>query len=178
MNSNPYQAYGGTSIWPGEAHPSFAGPQYPGGMPQGGGGMGMGTPQSWGGGGGTWSSTGNSQLDLLRSLAGQDAFAGIHGARLAAMNSAPNDPSQAAYGGLSALLGGQTNMAHGLNQAAGSYMQQQQANQWQEHMARLMSQLQMDQWRQMQPSAWQTIAGIGGQVAGNAAGGWLGHHGW
>ena len=146
------------SMWPGEQHSSYAQPAagYQSMQPQGG--QGQQGYQGYSVG-----SSGNAMLDMIQNQTMSNAMGANVGARRSAQNSAP---WAAGTAGLNSLIGGQGIAAHSINQGAMGYLQQQQAQQWQEHMARLQSQLQMDQWKQMQPSWGQQLAGIGGQALG------------
>jgi hypothetical protein len=149
------------SFWPGELHSSYQQPaagvqsfqprsQHPGYSPN---------------------PTGSSTLDMIQNMAMSNAMGANVGARRSAQNSAGMDPSMAAFAGLNSLIGGQGNAAHNINQGAFGYLQQQQAQQWQEHMARLQAQLQMDNWKQQQPGWGQQLLGMAGTLGGAYLGG-------
>ncbi len=117
-------------------------------------------------------SSGDAMFDYIRNQAMAGAGARIGGARLAAMDSyGNNDPSLAAYGGLNALLSGQGDAARGVNAGALQYQQQQQAQQWQQHLMELQAMLQQRLYKSQQPSMWSQLAGIGGSLGGALLGG-------
>ena len=146
---------GGGSFWPGEQHPAYQQSAVGFGGGQGYRGYSLG-------------SSGNSMLDMIQNMNMSNSMASNVGARRSAQNSAPWATGAA---GLQSLIQGQGNAAHNINQGAMGYLQQQQAQQWQEHMARLQSQLQMDQWKQMQPGWGQQLMGIAGTGLGAYLGG-------
>lgn len=110
------------------------------------------------------------QFRAYRDSALQDAAAHASGARLTAMDAAPNDPSLAAYAGLSGELGGQSQASHDVNSYAAHYLDEQSQRAWQEHMARLQYQLAEEQMRKQNAGAW---AGDLGQILGGIGGAWL-----
>lgn len=114
---------------------------------------------------------GDAILHGLRQMALSDAAAQTIGARRAGQNAAGNDPSLAAYGGLSALLSGQGNAARGINSAASGLAQQYQGQGFQERLARLYHQWQVEQ-QQSQNNAqlWASIF----QPIGTVTGAYLG----
>lgn len=121
---------------------------------------------------GSYGSSGNAELDNLRSLSLSDAAARTRGARMAAMNASPNDPSAAGFAGLSALLGGQSDTAHGLTQISGNLTQLHEQRAWQEHMARLEQQLQEEAYRRAHQNDWiGQVAGLAGTLGGAYVGG-------
>jgi hypothetical protein len=118
---------------------------------------------------GSVGSSGDPYLDQLRNTGMADAQGQAYASRLHAMNAAPNDPSMAAFAGLQAQIGGQSNAAHNLNDAGMQYSQQQRQQQWQqqwqEHIAQLQHQWQMEQIQsQNNASLWGGV----GQLAGSA----------
>ena len=124
-----------------------------------------GTSAAYGGSsvGGSYGSSGDPMFDYFRSQALSDAGARTRGARLTAMDSSPNDPSLAAFGGLQGEIGGQGQAAADINQGALGWDQQQVMRAWQEHMAQLQHQWQMQQQQSQNSSGlWQDLGGVVG----------------
>jgi len=118
-------------------------------------------------------STGNAILDLIRGLVTSQANSRIAGARTAAMGSSPNDPSMAAFAGLSGLLGGQTDAARTLGSGALSWGQMMQGQDFQREMAKMEEEARL---RYAKAAAGNPLAQFGGQVVGTALGSRFGGH--
>lgn len=131
-------------------------------------------PSDWGTShtAGSYGSTGNDLLDTARSAYLNDAVARVRGSRLTAMTAAPNDPSLAAFGGLSAMLGGQSDVARGLGQLGSQWAQNEDQQAWQEHMARLQAELQRKAIEEANRYAWLgQLSQLGGTLGGAYLGG-------
>ena len=116
---------------------------------------------------GSFGSTGDPVLDAARAAYLGDASGRVRGARLSAQNAAPNDPSAAAYASLAALLGGQSDAAHGLQLLGAQRVATQDAQGWQEHMARLEEKLREMSIRAANKNAWiGELASLGGTLGG------------
>ena len=119
-------------------------------------------------------------LPMLRSVGTQDAGARVAGARRAAMDSSPE---LTGYAGLNALLSGQGQTARSLNTASlGGLMDRLRRRRelndvaarqaWEERMARLQHEWQMEQQRSANKSSlWGNVLGAVGTVGGAYLGG-------
>ena len=104
-------------------------------------------------------------MEAIRNLSMGQGLHRAAGARLAAMNASPNDPSLAAYGGLMGQLSGQSD-ASNQSQVAGLDWQQKLHDQaWQEQMLRLRARLE----REGQPNPLLELLGRAGGTALGAA---------
>ena len=101
--------------------------------------------------------------DYMRQQAMSDSVGRTQGMRQTAMDSSPNDPSAAAFGGLEGEFGGQDRAAHDMNAAAMQHYQTMQMQAWQQHMAELQHQWDMEQQRSANTAA---LWGMGGQLLG------------
>jgi len=105
--------------------------------------------------------------DAIKNLSMGQGLHRAAGARLAATNAAPNDPSLAAYGGLMGELGGQSDASNQSQTASLSWAQHLADQAWQEHMMRV----QEEMLRKRNQGAW---LGDLGQLAGTLGGAYLG----
>lgn len=121
-----------------------------------------GSGSTWGGGGGP----GNGYLRSLHEYVMQNAMAEQTGARNAAMRSAGDDPSKAAYGSLSGMLSGQSQASHQL--AAGRLQWMKQQMEWAQRLKEMRQQAQLQ--KEAQGNPW---LGALGSLGGSALGAWL-----
>lgn len=113
-----------------------------------------------------------SVLGLLRSQALSDAGARTRGLRSAAQRSSGGDPALAAWGSLSGLLTGQGDAARMTNEAALQWEQELNRRKWQEYLANLQHQWQMEQQASANKAAlWGTLGSVGGAALGAFTGG-------
>ena len=102
-------------------------------------------------------------MEAIRNLSMGQGMSRAAGARLAAQNASPNDPSLAAYGGLMGQLTGQSDASNQSQTAGLSWMQHMQEQAWQEQMLRLKAKLE----REGQPNP---LMGLLGTAAGSFLG--------
>lgn len=107
----------------------------------------------------------------LRNMAMSDALASGVGARASAQRMAGDDPSLAAYGGLSALLSGQSRASNMVGMGRLRWMQERQKVLDQMRLMKYQQKLQ----KEMQPNA---LMGTLGNIGGMALGSWLAPGGW
>ena len=120
-------------------------------------------------GGGGFASSGDSMLDFVRNQAMSDAGARTLGLRYAARSASPNDPSLAAFAGLSGQLVGQGDAARSLNRGALDYAAQEKARKWQEYILRLQHEWQQESERRAaQAALYSGIGQLGGVALGAA----------
>jgi hypothetical protein len=109
-------------------------------------------------------------LKSMLALIMQNAGARTAGARGMALRASPNDPSLAAYAGLEAQLGGQSDASGQMAQTANSYYGQMDSQQFQEMMLRLRAQLEEEAAKK---AAGNPLMGGLGKLVGTATGSWL-----
>lgn len=108
----------------------------------------------------------------FRNNALADASAHAAGARLTAMDAAPNDPSVAAYGSLAGELGGQSQASHDVNAYAAHTLDVASMRAYEEHLMRLKQQLEEEQMRNAGAGQfWGDLANIGGRLGSAFIGG-------
>ena len=112
--------------------------------------------------------------DWMHAQAMNDTYARTLGARMQAMNSSPNDPSLAAYGGLNAAISGQGDAARAALDANTRMRQIMQQQAFQSDLAARQHQWEMDAIRAQHANDWMNMVGqIGGAGLGAVTpGGW------
>lgn len=119
----------------------------------------------------TSSRPGNSYLRSLHDYVMQNALAEQSGARNAAMRSAGEDPSMAAYGSLAGMLSGQSDASRQLSGARLQWMRDEAERNFQIRLMRLRAQMEKE--AQGNP-LWGSL----GQLGGSVLGAWLSPGGW
>ncbi len=115
-------------------------------------------------GGGSYASTGDAMLDMIRNTTMADALARSRGLRASAVRSAGDDPSLGAAAGLEGLLVGQGEAAQALNRGALARLSEIDARKWQEYM--MLKEL-AERRKMAREQAWAEFLSSLGSVAGN-----------
>lgn len=121
-------------------------------------------------GGGSYASTGDAMLDMIRNTTMADALARARGMRASAVRSAGDDPSLGAAAGLEGLLVGQGEAAQALNRGALARLSEIDARKWQEYMMREEMKYKQEMAEKL---AWAEFMGGLGNKVGDIGGAWL-----